>query len=47
LNETIDLEKLYRQEQRRWMREAVYRRSFREHLTGSVPYWIVVVALVL
>jgi hypothetical protein len=37
MSELIDLEKLYRQEQRR---------SFRDLLTGSVPYWIVVVALV-
>ncbi|MEO8612997.1 MAG: hypothetical protein ABI690_34205, partial [Chloroflexota bacterium] len=47
MNEIIDLEKLYRQEQRRWLREEAPRRSFRDLLTGSVPYWIVVVALVL
>jgi hypothetical protein len=47
MSEIIDLEKLYRQEQRRWLRDEAPRRSFRDILTGSVPYWIVVVALVL
>jgi hypothetical protein len=47
MNETIDLEKLYREEQRRWMRDEAPRRTFRDILTGSVPYWIVLVALVL
>ena len=47
MSEQIDLEKLYREEHRRWMREEAPRRSFRDVLTGSVPYWIVVVALVL
>src|SRR5688572_18574813 len=47
MNDMIDLEKLYRQEQHRWMREEAPRRSFRDVLTGSVPYWIVLVALVL
>jgi hypothetical protein len=47
MNDMIDLEKLYRQEQRRWLREEAPRRSFRDILTGSVPYWIVLVALVL
>jgi hypothetical protein len=47
MSELIDLEKLYRQEQRRWLRDEAPRRSFRDILTGSVPYWIVVVALVL
>jgi hypothetical protein len=47
MNEMIDLEKLYREEQRRWLREEAPRRSFRDVLTSSVPYWIVLVALVL
>src|SRR6185503_8367968 len=47
MSELIDLEKLYRDEYRRWLREEAPRRSFRDVLTGSVPYWIVVVALVL
>ncbi|MEO8613183.1 MAG: hypothetical protein ABI690_35155 [Chloroflexota bacterium] len=47
MSEMIDLEKLYREEQKRWMREEAPRRSFRDVLTGSVPYWIILVALVL
>jgi hypothetical protein len=47
MSEMIDLEKLYRQEQQRWLREEAPRHSFRDILTGSVPYWIVLVALVL
>lgn len=47
MTDVINLETLYRQEQRRWMRDEAPRRTFRDHLTGSVPYWIVVVALVL
>lgn len=47
MSDVINLETLYRQEQRRWMRDEALRRTFRNHLTGSVPYWIVVVALVL
>ena len=47
MTETIDLEKLYRQTHTRWRREEAPRRTFRDRLTGSVPYWIIVVALVL
>jgi hypothetical protein len=47
MSEMIDLEKHYREEQKRWMREEAPRRTFRDVLTGSVPYWIVLVALVL
>jgi hypothetical protein len=47
MSEMIDLEKLYREEYRRWLREEASRRSFRGILTGSVPYWIILVALVL
>ena len=36
MNEIIDLEKLYRQEQRRWMREEIPHCSFGDVLTGSV-----------
>lgn len=38
MSEIIDLEKPYRTEQRRWLREEAPRHSFRDHLTGSVPY---------
>jgi hypothetical protein len=47
MNENIDLQKLYRDEQKRWLHEEAPRRSFRDILPGSVPYWIVLVALVL
>src|SRR6185295_16551304 len=47
MSELIDLEKLYRDEYRRWLREEAPRRSFRDILTGSVPYWIILVAFVL
>src|SRR5690348_7484039 len=47
MNEPLDLEKLYRQAQARWLSEEAPRRTFRDRLTGSVPYWIIVVALVL
>jgi hypothetical protein len=47
MSEMIDLEKHYREEQKRWMREEAPRRTFRDNLTGSVPHWIILVALVL
>jgi hypothetical protein len=47
LNEILDREAIYRKERQRWFKEEAPKRSFREMLTGSVPYWIVLVALVL
>src|SRR5436190_18425991 len=47
MNETINVEAIYRQERQRWMREEAPRRSLRDMIAGSVPYWIVLVALVL
>jgi hypothetical protein len=47
MSEILDMETIYRQERRRWYREEAPRRSFRDILIGSVPYWIVLVALVL
>ena len=47
MSEMIDLEKRYRQEQRRWMHDEAPRLSFRDILTRSALYWIVVVTLVL
>ena len=35
MSEMIDLEKLYRDEYRRWLREDAPRRSFRDILTGD------------
>lgn len=47
MNTPIDMDTLYREERRRWFREDAPRRSVREVITSSVPYWIVIVALVL
>lgn len=47
MNEIIDVEAIYRQERQRWMREEAPRNSFRDVVAMSVPYWIVLVALVL
>lgn len=47
MSEILDMEKIYRQERQRWLREEAPRRSFRDYLAGSVPYWIILVALVL
>jgi hypothetical protein len=47
MSEMLDMESIYRQERQRWFREEAPRRSFRDILIGSVPYWIVLVALVL
>ena len=47
MNERIDIEAIYRQERTRWFREEAPRKSIREMIADSVPYWIVLVALVL
>ncbi|MCZ7538790.1 MAG: hypothetical protein M5U29_02495 [Anaerolineae bacterium] len=47
MNETLDMETIYREERQRWLREEAPRRSFRDVVADSVPYWIVIVALVL
>ncbi len=47
MSEILDMEKIYRQERQRWLREEAPRRSFRDYLADSVPYWIILVALVL
>jgi hypothetical protein len=41
------VETVYREARARWLREEAPRRSVREHIADSVPYWIIVVALVL
>jgi hypothetical protein len=41
------MEKIYRQERQRWLREEAPRKSIREGIAESVPYWIILVALVL
>src|SRR5512135_2010349 len=47
MTEMIDVETIYRQERRRWLAEKAPRRSLRDVISASVPYWIVVVAGVL
>src|SRR6266536_1406752 len=47
MNIPLDIEIIYRHERQRWFKEEAPRKSFRDVITGSVPYWIVVVALVL
>ena len=47
MNETLDMETIYREERKRWLREEAPRRSFRDVVADSVPYWVVIVALVL
>src|SRR5215510_5521530 len=43
----LDMEGIYRQERQRWLREEAPHKSFRDRLADSVPYWIILVALVL
>ncbi len=47
MSEMIDIEAIYRQERQRWLREEAPRRSLRDVIAGSVPCWIILVALVL
>jgi hypothetical protein len=47
MNEILDMETISRHERRRWLREEAPHRSFRDTVASSVPYWIVIVALVL
>jgi len=47
MNEALDMEAIYREERQRWLRDEAPRRSFRDVVADSVPYWIVIVALVL
>jgi hypothetical protein len=47
MNQILDIETIYRAERKRWLREEAPRRTFRDVVTASVPYWIVLVALVL
>src|SRR5258708_32024649 len=47
MTQILDVETIYRQERQRWLREEAPRKSFRDVIAQSVPYWIVLVALVL
>ncbi len=43
----VNIHDIYRQERLRWLREEAPRRSLRGVIAESVPYWIILVALVL
>lgn len=47
MNTEIDLETIYREERKRWLREDAPRKSLRDTIAESVPYWIILVAIVL
>jgi hypothetical protein len=47
MSEILDMEKIYRQERQRCLREEAPRKGFRDFLADSVSYWIILVALVL
>lgn len=47
MSEMIDMEAIYRAERQRWLKEEAPRKSARDVIAQSVPYWIVLVALVL
>lgn len=47
MNEIPNIETVYRQERERWLREEAPRKSVRSMIVESVPYWIILVALVL
>src|SRR5271165_4529970 len=44
---TIDVETIYREERQRWLRDEAPRKRLRDLIAESVPYWIILVALVL
>ena len=43
----MDVETIYRHERRRWFKEEALRKTIREYIADSVPYWIGLVAVVL
>src|SRR6185503_4080075 len=47
MSEFLDIQAIYRQERQRWMKEEAPRKSVRDGIAESVPYWIILVALVL
>lgn len=47
MSDMIDMETIYRHERARWMRDEAPRKSIRDVIAAIVPYWIVLVALVL
>src|SRR5258708_852784 len=47
MSDILNLEGIYRQERQRWMKEEAPRKCVREGIADTVPYWIILVALVL
>ncbi len=47
MSDTINIHEVYQQERQRWLREQAPRKSLRDIIAESVPYWIILVALVL
>ncbi len=47
MNDATNIHDIYRQERSRWLREEVARRSVCDMIAESVPYRIILVALVL
>ncbi len=47
MNQSIDVETIYRQAKQQWLKEEAPHKSVRDVITASVPYWIIVVAAVL
>ncbi len=47
MSDILNMEAIYRQERQRWMKEEAPRKSVRDGIAESVPYWIILVALVL
>lgn len=47
MNEIVAMAIIYRQERRRWLTGEAPRKPIRDRIAESVPYWIILVALVL
>src|SRR5262245_16552795 len=47
MSEYLDMDTIYRQERRRWLKEEAPRKSVRDIIGESVPFWIILVAVVL
>ena len=47
MNQIPDVETIYREARQRWLKEDAPRKTVRDHISESVPYWIVLVAVVL
>ncbi len=40
MSEMIDIQEIYRQEKSRWLRDEAPRKSLRDRIAETVPYWI-------